>query len=117
MTGIVLPPEITNEFKPMIERQNVKGLPPVYNTKKTEMQKKYTIDVYTKVLKLRKDYMPNIEQSSRGNSPTAGLTTDRTVSTPQKFSTTTSQLPAGHPMKALKVKAAKPPLAGLPPKA
>jgi hypothetical protein len=116
MTGIVLPPEITNEFKPMIERKNVKGLPPVYNHEKTEMQKKYTIDVYTKILKMRKDYTPQIEQSSRGNSPSAGLT-ERTASTPKQFSTTTSQLPAGHENKILRLRAAKPPLAGLPPKA
>ena len=61
-------PSVTNEFKPMIERNSLAALPPVYNQKKTEMQKKYTIDVHTKIIKLRKDFIPVQETvSERGH--------------------------------------------------
>jgi len=40
----------------MISRTALASKPPVYNKPKTEMQKKFTIDVKTKILRVRKDY-------------------------------------------------------------
>ena len=53
--------DVVSNFKEMIPRDFRCDKPPIYNKRKTEMQKKYTIDVKTRTLLLRNDYSEDDE--------------------------------------------------------
>jgi hypothetical protein len=89
-------PEIQDEFNPMISKQFTAQKPPIYNRPKTEMQQKYTIDVKTKKLYLRKDYNTAKNARKPENLKTLeGSTSEMTMLSTKYLTSSTSELPKG----------------------